>query len=320
MTVDQDPSQTIGQPAPDRLIAGRFRVVRPLGSGGMGEVFGAFDTQLGQSVALKLIRPQIAASPAAAARFKREVQLGREVAHPNLCRIFDLGSHVGGVRATDGDLPGIHIAAARHAAPSAAGLRPGSLQPGNPATRRWRRAEAALRLEDFDEARSELLRVPSGGLQAYIPAKADRIQLLAVRALAPQAFGNAQIEYGHLVAAVPREQKPEALVSFAESGVQNDQPAAALDASKQAQSIDPDYAPAIMLAADLHARRRENALAVPGFERAVTLKRIASNLPGQIQALLEYAQMLSARASAGDLDRVRRNFYPFIQHNRACQV
>jgi Tfp pilus assembly protein PilF len=173
------------------------------------------------------------------------------------------------------------------------------------AVARIRRAEAALRLEDFDEAQSELLRVPTGGIQAYLLPKADRIRLRAVRFLALQAFGNAQNEYGDLVADVPREQKPEALVSFADASILNDQPAAALDACKQAQSIDPDYAPAILLSAVLHARQRENALAVPSFERAVELNRIASNLPGQIQALLAYAQMLSASASAEELDRAR---------------
>jgi len=170
---------------------------------------------------------------------------------------------------------------------------------------RIRRAEAALRLEDFDEAQSELLRVSTGGIQAYLLPKADRIRLRAVRALALQAFGNAENEYRDLVADVPREQQPEALVSFAGAGILNDQPAAALDACKQAESIDPDYAPAILLSAVLHARQRENALAVPSFERAVELNRVASNLPGQIQALLAYAQMLSASASAEDLDRAR---------------
>jgi serine/threonine protein kinase/tetratricopeptide (TPR) repeat protein len=74
------------------LVLGRFKIVRILGCGGMGEVFEADDLELNDRVALKVIRPEIASDPHVAARFKREILLGKRVSHPNVCRIHDLGS------------------------------------------------------------------------------------------------------------------------------------------------------------------------------------------------------------------------------------
>lgn len=77
------------------LAAGRFRIVRLLGRGGMGEVYEAEDTLLGERVALKTIRREIAADPAILSRFHHEIQLTRRITHPNVCRIFDLEMHLG---------------------------------------------------------------------------------------------------------------------------------------------------------------------------------------------------------------------------------
>ena len=74
-------------------LAGRFRIVRFLGQGGMGEVYESEDQELKEQVALKTIRPEIAADERAIARFKREIHLARRVTHPNVCRIFDLFHH-----------------------------------------------------------------------------------------------------------------------------------------------------------------------------------------------------------------------------------
>jgi serine/threonine protein kinase/tetratricopeptide (TPR) repeat protein len=71
------------------LILGRFRIVRHLGSGGMGEVYEAIDLQLGR-VALKTIRPGMAASWEHLSRFKKEVKLARKVSSPHVCRIHEL--------------------------------------------------------------------------------------------------------------------------------------------------------------------------------------------------------------------------------------
>jgi len=76
---------------PAQLIANRFRVVRFIARGGMGEVYEAKDQFLqGESVALKIIRPEIAADAASSSRFEHEVILARKVVHPNLCPIYEI--------------------------------------------------------------------------------------------------------------------------------------------------------------------------------------------------------------------------------------
>lgn len=74
---------------PGQVLLERFRIVRLLGRGGMGEVFEAQDLQLGR-IALKTIRADIAASPDMFARFRREVQLARRVSGAQVCRIHEL--------------------------------------------------------------------------------------------------------------------------------------------------------------------------------------------------------------------------------------
>jgi len=74
---------------PGEIFLGRFRIVRLLGRGGMGEVFEAEDLQLGR-IALKTIRPDIANSSHALDRFRREVQLARKVSGQQVCRIYEL--------------------------------------------------------------------------------------------------------------------------------------------------------------------------------------------------------------------------------------
>jgi tetratricopeptide (TPR) repeat protein/TolB-like protein len=73
------------------VLAGRYRIVRFLAEGGMGEVYEAEDLELGGRVALKSLLPEIARDEQAIARFKREVQLARRVTHPNVCRLFEFG-------------------------------------------------------------------------------------------------------------------------------------------------------------------------------------------------------------------------------------
>ena len=78
---------------PGTILAGRFRIEGFLGSGGMGQVWEAFDTELCERVAIKTIRPEIAADPGIVARFKREVLNARRVTHRNVCRIYDFFVH-----------------------------------------------------------------------------------------------------------------------------------------------------------------------------------------------------------------------------------
>src|SRR5688500_1948853 len=75
------------------LIAERYKVGRLIGEGGMGEVYEAEDLLLRESVALKIVRHDVAGDEKVVERFKREIQLARKVTHPNVCRIFDVGLH-----------------------------------------------------------------------------------------------------------------------------------------------------------------------------------------------------------------------------------
>src|SRR5512135_2151404 len=81
--------------APARLadLSGRFRIVRFIARGGMGEVYEAEDKVLGERVALKTIRSDVADDERSMERFLREVHLSRRVTHPNVCRIFDVFHH-----------------------------------------------------------------------------------------------------------------------------------------------------------------------------------------------------------------------------------
>ncbi len=72
-------------------LAGRFRILGLLGRGGMGEVYRALDLTLNQPVALKFIAPSAHRDEAALARFRNEVRIARQVSHPNVCRVYDIG-------------------------------------------------------------------------------------------------------------------------------------------------------------------------------------------------------------------------------------
>ena len=76
---------------PGASFAGRYTIIERAGQGGMGVVYKAIDNSLDQVVALKLIQPALAQSPAFVQRFKQEVRLTRQVAHANVCRVHDLG-------------------------------------------------------------------------------------------------------------------------------------------------------------------------------------------------------------------------------------
>ncbi|MHC4219071.1 MAG: serine/threonine-protein kinase [Planctomycetota bacterium] len=76
---------------PGTLLAGRYRIVGRLGRGGMGEVYRADDLKLGQSVALKFLPETVARDAVWLRRFHDEVRIAREVAHPNVCRVYDIG-------------------------------------------------------------------------------------------------------------------------------------------------------------------------------------------------------------------------------------
>ena len=74
---------------------GRYRLVRRIATGGMGEVWQADDTVLGRRVALKLLVEELAADDRATRRFVREARATARLAHPNVARVFDFGRQGG---------------------------------------------------------------------------------------------------------------------------------------------------------------------------------------------------------------------------------
>ena len=76
---------------PGTILADRYRVIGLLGRGGMGEVYRADDLKLGQPVALKFLPPRLAQDPVRRERFFAEVRITRQLSHPNICRVYDIG-------------------------------------------------------------------------------------------------------------------------------------------------------------------------------------------------------------------------------------
>ena len=80
-----------GRFAPGAMLGGRYRIVELLGQGGMGEVYRAEDLLLAQRVALKFLPEALATDPERMERLLAEVRLARQVSHPNVCRVYDVG-------------------------------------------------------------------------------------------------------------------------------------------------------------------------------------------------------------------------------------
>jgi serine/threonine protein kinase len=76
---------------PIGATVGPYRIVEPLGAGGMGDVFKAFHPFMKRYVALKVIRAEHFGSPEAALRFRREIQAAAQLEHPNIIRAYDAG-------------------------------------------------------------------------------------------------------------------------------------------------------------------------------------------------------------------------------------
>ena len=80
---------------PGAVFHSRYEVIAPLGRGGMGMVFRAHDRVLDETVAIKVLRPDVAQDPRMAERFRGEIKLARKVRHRNVCAIHDYGQDQG---------------------------------------------------------------------------------------------------------------------------------------------------------------------------------------------------------------------------------
>lgn len=91
-------SRIAAEPArflPGTVLAKRYRIIGLLGRGGMGEVYRADDLKLGQAVALKFLPRHLQRNPQRLERLLNEVRLARQVSHPNVCRVYDVGEAEG---------------------------------------------------------------------------------------------------------------------------------------------------------------------------------------------------------------------------------
>jgi serine/threonine-protein kinase len=81
-----------------RLIGGRYRLIAPLGEGGMATIWRALDEQLDREVAIKLLREQFGVDAGFAARFKQEARSAGSLAHPNIVPVYDYGTDEDGTQ------------------------------------------------------------------------------------------------------------------------------------------------------------------------------------------------------------------------------
>ena len=77
-----------------RIIAGRYQLGALIGRGGMAEVYAGIDTRLGRTVAIKLLKPDLAADSSFEIRFRQEAQASARMAHPTIVRVYDAGDEV----------------------------------------------------------------------------------------------------------------------------------------------------------------------------------------------------------------------------------
>jgi serine/threonine protein kinase len=78
------------------VLGGRYRLIAPLGQGGMARIFRATDTQLGREVAVKLLRTDYLQDPDFSSRFRQEAQNAASLSHPNVVTVYDYGEDPSG--------------------------------------------------------------------------------------------------------------------------------------------------------------------------------------------------------------------------------
>ena len=82
-------------PLPGGTRLGPYEILTPIGAGGMGEVYKARDTRLERSVAIKVLPGALAMEPELRDRMDREARAISQLAHANICTLFDVGDHDG---------------------------------------------------------------------------------------------------------------------------------------------------------------------------------------------------------------------------------
>ncbi len=165
---------------------GPYEIESPIGAGGMGEVYRARDTRLDRSVAVKVLPALLSSDPQFRERFDREARAISQLAHPNICTLYDVGEHEGTpflvmellagetleARLASGPLPtepalaiAVNVLTALDAA-HRAGIVHRDLKPGNIFLVRGANpsAQPIAKLLDFGLAKSRVAAVAAGGL------------------------------------------------------------------------------------------------------------------------------------------------------------
>ena len=77
------------------LFAGRYEIIEELGKGGMGKVYKALDKDIHEEVAIKLLKPEIAADERILERFRNELKIARKISHESVCRTYHISQEDG---------------------------------------------------------------------------------------------------------------------------------------------------------------------------------------------------------------------------------
>jgi serine/threonine protein kinase/Tfp pilus assembly protein PilF len=97
--IPASPTKTLETPTEElntgSTFAGRYQIIEELGKGGMGKVYKAQDTDLKEKVAIKLLKPEIAADKKTIERFRNELKFARKIRHKNVCQMYDLNKEEG---------------------------------------------------------------------------------------------------------------------------------------------------------------------------------------------------------------------------------
>jgi non-specific serine/threonine protein kinase len=93
------PTKTIKAPKEElttgSTFAGRYQIIEEVGQGGMAKVYKAYDTEIKEKIALKLINPEIAVDKKTIERFRNELKFARKIRHKNVCQMYDLSKEKG---------------------------------------------------------------------------------------------------------------------------------------------------------------------------------------------------------------------------------